>query len=194
MDSLATWVDHYGYIVLFSVVLLEMVALPISGQAVMAYCGFLVWQGKLTWITSIIVACTGATLGMYIAYWLGYKLGGPFFYRFGSRVHLGPDKMKKTSHWLEKYGSITIIFAYYIPGVRHFTGYLSGITKMPFGKFALFATTGAFIWGTVFVSLGRLLGQEWKHFYGAVNHYLLMGSVALIAGLLIVYLLRKNRN
>lgn len=165
LDSLASWVDQYGYVVLFLVVLLEMIALPVSGQTVMAYCGFLAWQERLDWVACIVIAGIGASLGMSFAYWIGYKLGGPFFNRYGSYIHLKPDKMEETSRWMERYGNFSIVFAYYIPGVRHITGYLSGITKMPFGRFALSAYTGAFIWGTVFVSLGGLLGQEWKHFY-----------------------------
>lgn len=194
MDSLMLWIDHYGYIVLFSVVMLELLALPISGQAVMAYCGFLAWKGSLNWAACIVTAGTGAALGITTARWLGMILGTRFFEKYGQRLHIGPERLKRITAWMEKYGSVTLIFAYYIPGVRHFTGYISGITKMPYLKFAVYAYTGAYIWAIIFVSLGRFLGEEWKRFYGVIDNYLLVGSVVIAVSLVTIYLIRKNNN
>jgi membrane protein DedA with SNARE-associated domain len=161
---------------------------------VMAYCGYLAWQGRLDWAASIVIAGTGAALGITIAYWVGNILGSPFFNKYGHRFHMGPDRMAQTEKWFEKYGDVTIVFAYYIIGVRHVTGYLSGIIKKPFHRFAVYAYIGAFLWAVVFVSIGKLFGQEWKHFYGLVDRYLFVGSFVLVVSIVIVYLVRKYRS
>lgn len=192
MDTIILWINHYGYIMLFLVVMLEMLALPISGQATMAYCGFLVWQGRLSWGASIGVAGTAASIGMTTAYWIGKTVGAPFFLRYGHHIHLSPTRMKQVSGWLDKHFKVTATFAYYIPGVRHFIGYLSGTSGIPFIKFATYIYIGAFLWAIIFVSLGRLLGHEWKYVDEVFNRYVFIGILIIIVGTILIYLFRNR--
>ena len=53
---------------------------------------------------------------MTISYWIGYKLGVPFFHKHGHRIHLGPDRLEKMSNWFENYGNKLLLIAYFIPG------------------------------------------------------------------------------
>ena len=164
MGNFTAYMDQFGYIVLFAALLLELIALPLPGEVLMSYTGFLIFKGNLNWLASILIAGTGASIGMTISYWIGFKLGKPFFEKYGHRFHMGPEKIEKTSLWFTKHGNKLLIIAYFIPGVRHITGYFSGITRLPFRTFSLFAYSGAFIWVTVFITIGKLLGPQWEHF------------------------------
>ena len=132
MGNFTAYMDQFGYIVLFASLLLELIALPLPGEVLMSYTGFLIYQGNLNWLASILIGGTGASIGMTLSYWIGFKLGKPFFEKYGHRFHMGPDKIEKTSHWFTKHGNKLLVFAYFIPGVRHITGYFSGITRLPF--------------------------------------------------------------
>ncbi|MFZ7943863.1 VTT domain-containing protein [Neobacillus sp. 19] len=191
MGNLTAYIDQFGYIVLFAALLLELLALPLPGEVLMGYSGFLVFQGHLNWVLSILTAGIGACLGMTISYWIGLKLGTPFFEKHGHRLHLGPDRIGKTSQWFSKHGNKLLIIAYFIPGVRHITGYFSGITRLPFRTFALFAYSGAFIWVTVFITLGKILGPQWEQFHSSIKKYLIIGGI-IAAILIIAYLLVKK--
>lgn len=79
MQFLTDWIEHYGYAILFLSLMLELIALPIPGEFLMGYTGVLVFQGKLSWIPGIVIAGIGSCTGMTISYWIGYKLGAPFF-------------------------------------------------------------------------------------------------------------------
>jgi len=65
--------------------------------------------------------------------------------------------LDKASKWFERYGNGLLAAAFFIPRVRHVTGYFSGISKLPYKRFALNAYIGAFIWTGTFISLGRIL-------------------------------------
>ncbi|MDA8224160.1 MAG: DedA family protein, partial [Desulfitobacterium hafniense] len=166
MNFITDLFNHYGYIVLFVALMLELIAFPTPGETLMTYCGFLVFQGRLNWGISVIVAALGVIVGITISYFISLTLGTPFFQKYGSYIHLGPDKLEKTSQWFERYGNGLLVIAYFIPGVRHITGYFSGIAKIPFKKFALNAYIGAFIWAGTFISLGKILGSNWEKFHG----------------------------
>ncbi|KEO83169.1 VTT domain-containing protein [Tumebacillus flagellatus] len=185
--------EHSGYIVLFGSLLLELIALPVPGEVLLSYAGLLIFQGRLNWGLSILVAGLGASAGISLSYWIGYRLGKPFFERYGSKFHLGPDKLEKTSQWFARYGNKMLIVGYFIPGVRHITGYFAGVTRIPFRKFALHAYTGAFLFTGTFISLGKVLGPKWDEFHHSIKKYLIIGGIIAAAAVVVVYLYRRYR-
>lgn len=180
MDLMA-WVNQYGYIVLFLALMLELVAFPLPGEVLMSYAGFLVFKGQLGWVPSIVTAAAGVSTGITVSYLVGYKLGVPFFHRYGKYVHMGPERLAKTSVWFQRYGNRMLALAYFIPGIRHITGYFSGITGIRYRKFGVYAYLGALFWVTTFISLGKLLGPQWEQFHSTVRNYLIAGSLVVVA-------------
>jgi len=185
--------NQYGYIILFIALVLELIAFPLPGEVIMTYCGFLVFQGKMNIMISILVATSGATLGITISYFIGTTLGYEFFNKYGSRFHLGPEKLKKTSTWFNTYGNTLLIVAYFIPGVRHITGYFSGITKIPYKKFAINAYLGALLWACTFISLGKTLGENWDKFHASIIKYTFIGSIIVATTIIIIYFYKNYK-
>lgn len=184
--------DHYGYWILGLGLMLEVLALPLPGEFLMSYAGLLAFQGTLSWPLAVLAAWIGSSLGVTAAYWIGYKAGRPFFEKVGPRIHLGADKLDKVSGWFERYGNKVLLIAYYIPGVRHFTGYFSGVTRLPFRIFATYAYIGSLIWTGLFITLGKILGPQWEHFHHSLSKYFLFAGI-LVAAYLIVYSFIKKR-
>lgn len=188
------WMDQYGYLILFLALMLELIIFGIPTEILMAYAGFLVFQGKMDWTMAILIAGIGSSMGISISYFIGRKLGYSFFNKFGHRIMMGPERLDKFSGWYGKYGFALIVVAYFIPGVRHITGYFSGVTRISFPKFAAFAYLGAFTWVSVYVSLGVALGPQWQIVHHSTK-YLILGSVllALVAVVIFLYKLLKGR-
>lgn len=88
MNEIIQLLNHYGYIVLFLSLLLELIIVPIPNEALMSYVGVLCYQGKMNIILSILFAGVGGVVGATISYWIGYKLGVPFFRKFGHYFHM----------------------------------------------------------------------------------------------------------
>ena len=193
MQSVIGLINHYGYIILFSALVLELIAFPLPGELMMTYCGFLVYQSQMNWIISIIVATAGVIVGITMSYFIGTKLGVKFFEKYGSYIHLGPNKIEKTSKWFKSSGNKLLILAYFIPGVRHITGYFSGITKISYKRFALNAYFGAFLWTATFISLGKVLGPNWDKFHSYISRYLIIGSIIISLIMIIIYAYRNHK-
>ncbi|AZN40782.1 VTT domain-containing protein [Paenibacillus albus] len=194
MGNLTAWLEHYGYGIIFLSLFLEMLALPLPGEMMMSYAGLFVYEGKLSWLLSIVSASAGVTGGVTLSYWIGYRLGKPFVAKYGHRVHLGEAQLARLTVWFEKYGDKLLFIAYFIPGVRHITGYFCGVTRMPFRRYALYAYSGAIFWVGLFISLGKVLGPKWETYHTTVNHYMILFGIA--SGLLAValYLYRKYKS
>ncbi|MBM7644140.1 membrane protein DedA with SNARE-associated domain [Scopulibacillus daqui] len=189
MPFITAWIEHYGYIVLFLSPMLELLALPLPGEFAMGYAGVLAYQGKLNWMLCIALACLGSCTGITLSYLIGYKLA-PFFNKYGHRIHMGPEKLEKMSRWFIHFGNKFLVIACFIPGIRHFTGYFSGITRISFRSYALYAYIGAFLWTSSFISLGKLLGPQWQQFHHSIKKYFLIGSLIIIMILALFYMLR----
>lgn len=183
----------YGYSVLFFGLLLEFIALPFPGETTMAYAGYLSYRGQLDFGTLIILAFFGTTIGMTITYFIGAKAGLPFIMKYGKWFLLKPDKLDKTQKWFSKYGYGLIFIGYFIPGVRHFTGYFSGIAAIPFRKFALYAYSGALFWVVLFLGIGKVFGPGWSAVFTLAHQYTayILAAIALLLISVVVYRYRK---
>lgn len=185
---------NYGYSVLFFGLLLEFIALPFPGETTMAFAGFLSYTGKLDFMTLIVLAFAGTTSGMTITYFVGLKAGMPFIQRYGKWFLFSPAKLEKTQRWFERYGSFLISIGYFIPGVRHFTGYFAGIIALPFRKFALYAYGGALLWVLAFLGIGKLFGPQWMGIFHLFELYALwiVSGILAIAALIFLYRYRRG--
>lgn len=159
----------------------------------MAFAGFLSYTGRLDFLTLVVVAFAGTTVGMTITYFIGLKAGLPFIQRYGKWFLFSPAKLEKTQHWFERYGSFLISIGYFIPGVRHFTGYFAGIIALPFRKFALYAYGGALVWVIIFLGIGKVFGPQWMGIFHLFEVYALwiVSGVAALAALIAVFRYRR---
>lgn len=155
----------------------------------MAYAGYLSYAGTLDYGKLVLLAFLGTTIGMTITYFIGKWAGLPFIQKYGKWVLLSPDKLQKTQKWFQRYGYWLIFLGYFIPGVRHFTGYFAGIIALSFRKFVLYAYSGALFWVILFLSIGKLFGPQWDVIFHLVELYALRiaGAVGFMILLYIIY-------
>ncbi len=188
LASIHTLFNNYGYWVLLGALILELLAFPLPGETLMSYCGYLVYKGKLNYGISLLVAFAGITIGVTISYFIGKTLGIGFFKKYGKYVHLGPKKLDKVSKWFDSYGNKLLVVTYFIPGVRHITGYTAGVTNVSYKKFATHSYLGAFIWSFAFISLGKVLGGKWDKLHANAGKYavILCIIVALLVGAILI--------
>ncbi|MBT2726790.1 VTT domain-containing protein [Bacillus sp. ISL-75] len=194
MSYLITLFEQHSYLILFLGIFLELMALPISGEFLMSYAGYFVFQGKMNYLLALMTVFVSGGAGITVTYWIGKAGGYKLIEKYGKYIHLGPERYKKTAAWFERSGSKLLVFAYFIPGIRHFTGYISGISRMPFRKFIVPAYIGSFLWGFCFITLGKVLGPRWEAFHQAARKYFLI-FIIVIAVFLAGYLVyRFNKN
>lgn len=186
MSYLMTLFEQHSYLILFIGISLELMALPISGEFLMSFAGYFVFQGKMNYSLALLTVFVAGGAAITITYWIGKAGGYKLIEKYGKYIHMGPARYKKISTWYEHSGSRLLIFAYFIPGVRHFTGYISGISKMSFRKFLLLAYTGSFLWGFSFITLGKVLGPHWKDFHQLTSKYS-MDFIMILAILVVSY-------
>ncbi|PEC57352.1 alkaline phosphatase [Bacillus cereus] len=164
--------QQYGYYVVLVGLLLEYIALPFPGEPTLAYAGFLSHKGDLSLPILILLSFIGTSAGMTFQYFLGNKLGMPFIQKYGKYVFLTQKKINLTKMWFDKYGYFLIFIAFFIPGVRHFTGYFAGIINLPFRRFAMTIYSGALFWVSFFLMGGYWLGENLDEIFQILGQHI----------------------
>jgi membrane protein DedA with SNARE-associated domain len=159
----------------------------------MAFSGHMVYLGKFNLGIVLLCAFLGATLGTTITYFLGKKLGLPFFEKYGKYFFMHPKTLLKLKKWFGKYGNKLLLVSYFIPGVRHFTGYFSGILGIRLRTFLFFNHLGAFLWIFTYVMLGNIFGEQVEHLVHLISAYFGKVVLYLILGVALVLLLKRLR-
>ncbi|WP_377866647.1 DedA family protein [Bacillus sp. R86525] len=158
MELVQQVITDYGYLAIFLMLLLGIVGLPIPDEVIMTVVGYFTNINVLNYELAILVSFVGALLGTVISYMIGKKAGRPFIDKYGKWIGLKEKRMNKVAKWMEKYGPYSLVFGYFIPGTRHITCYLSGVSKMNLKTYILFAAIGAFLWCFTFITIGRGVG------------------------------------
>ncbi|MDA7028065.1 DedA family protein [Bacillus sp. CLL-7-23] len=158
MDFAKELISLYGYFAIFGLLVLGIIGLPIPDEVMMTFVGYMSSIHILNYQLSILISFLGALSGMLVSYFLGNKIGKPLLDKYGKWIGLTVKRLETVHHWFNKYGPWTIVFGYFIPGVRHVTCYLSGMNEMKMKKFLIFAGAGAFIWCLVFITIGYTIG------------------------------------
>lgn len=150
---------HYGSLALFFLLALGILALPVPDETLMVAAGFLISRGKLNLPFTVVAAYLGAICGITLSYIIGRYGGSLLLEKYGHYIRLTDKRIEKTRLWFSRIGMWALFIGYFIPGVRHFTGYIVGSVRIPFSRFALFAYSGAVVWSSVFLSIGYLIGR-----------------------------------
>lgn len=164
--------QQYGYYVVLVGLLLEYIALPFPGEPTLVYAGYLVHTGDLNLLILIILSFIGTSVGMTIQYFLGNKLGMPFVQKYGKYVFLTQRKIDLTKMWFDKYGYFLLFIGFFIPGVRHFTGYFVGIINLSFRRFAIIIYSGALFWVSFFLIGGYWLGDKMHYVFSMMGQHI----------------------
>jgi membrane protein DedA with SNARE-associated domain len=196
LDFLTHWLAHYGALGLFFLMALGVIGAPIPEETTLTFAGVLVHRGILQPVPAFLAACLGCACGISVSYFLGRTLGLRLVVRFGRFLRITPEKLEKAHAFFGRAGHWSLLFGYFLPGIRHLTAVAAGTTRLAYPDFALFAYAGALVWSFLFVTLGVFLGGQWMRVSDRIHHNLGVTSAVLagcvVVGLLVRWLLARR--
>jgi len=195
-NLLSDFFARYGYWVVFFGVMLENAGLPVPGETVLLFAGFLAFHGRIGLVPAILIAIVGATLGDSLGFCLGRYGGVAFINRFLRRTAWVAKRYDEAQRLFVKYGQWAVFTARFIAGLRVFSGILAGVLLMPYPRFLLFNFTGAVAWAVAIGSVGFLFGSSWERLVGVLGHLddavlIFVGAGAL--AVLVIHLVRRRK-
>jgi len=181
MELVLAWISRYGYFGIFSLLVLGIVGLPIPDETLLTFAGYLVFRGQLRLGPTYLAAVAGSACGITLSYSMGRLTGYFLIEKYGPKLHIKMDRVRRVHDWFRRVGGFTLTFGYFVPGVRHLTAYVAGASKLEVPTFALFAYSGSVLWTASFIALGYFLGDQWRKVPELAEAYVLIAAGALAA-------------
>jgi len=177
-DFLISLILNWGYLSIIVLMAMESSNLPIPREIVMPFAGYLVYLGKLDFITVVLAGTLGNLIGSILSYWGGMYIGRTAILKYGKYVLISEKKLNWADSWFAKYGHKAVFISRMLPVIRTFISTPAGITKMDFKKFVLYTTLGSLPWNFALAYLGIYLGPNWN---SMINFFHMFDIVIIFA-------------
>lgn len=138
-------------------------------------------------------------LAVFVAAVAGDQLGYLIGRRYGPRVFARPDgrffrreHADRAAAFFERFGSVAVVLARFVPVVRTFGPMTAGIGRMPRTRFTVYNAVGGVLWAVGILAVGFTFGG-----IPFVAHHIELITMALAAGSVLpvaVGLLRRRRD
>ncbi|MEN9646556.1 MAG: hypothetical protein RL238_3225 [Actinomycetota bacterium] len=197
IDWAAELIDTIGLVGVAVLIALESIVPPIPSELVLLLSGFNVSEGRFGFVAAVIAATIGSVAGALALYGVGAWVSEERLERLlatvGRFVGLRRDDIDRGFRWFERHGRAVVFFGRLIPLVRSVVSLPAGADRMPLRTFLPYTLAGSLLWNTVWISIGRALGENWRKAerWGEVIE--LAAIVVLVVGL-VVLVVRSRRH
>jgi len=147
---------EYGYAALVVVLLLDSSGVPWPTEATLVVAGVAARNGHFSFAFAVLASAFGSALGSSLSYYLGRRMGPTLMRRIAYFFRLTPEHLDKVDAWFKRYGDKAAFFGRFIPFVRNFTGFPSGVGGVDFRKYLLYSVAGYTLYILFALSLGYL--------------------------------------
>ena len=183
-ESIPFLIMQYGiyiYAILFFIIFLEtglVVFNFLPGDGLLFSAGIVAASGELeySWLLVSLTFATflGNTSNHFIGRWMGMKF-------FNKEKKDRNEYLSIAFFYFEKYQGMAILLSRFVPFMRSFIPFVSGVSKMQIALFTFFNLIGGILWISLYVSLGFFFGEiPWvKANFGKV-FLLMIGIMVLI--------------
>ena len=187
--NILNWFAEMGYIGILLGLMVEI----IPSELVLGYGGYLVGMGKMHFVGAVIAGVVGGTIAQLFLYWAGYYGGRTFLLKYGKYIFIKESHIIMAEEWFQRYGVGVVFTARFIPVVRHAISIPAGIARMPAWTFTFYTVAAVIPWTILFLSLGRILGENWQQIREITAPYLIP-----VAGfsftLIMLYIIWKKKS
>ena len=195
LADLAQWaidiVYAFGYVgVAVLIGLVNLHLLPIPSQLILGLAGFLIGQGRFSFVLVLVASTLGAMAASLVLYALGLWIGEESLRKFFGRIErfklVFVADLERASEVFEHHGGKAILIGHIFPGIGALISIPAGITRMPIlGRFMAYTVCGCILWNGAFILLGLALGSNWpvrKHYTSVLEYAAL---AAIVGGVLL---------
>ncbi|MEE6132515.1 DedA family protein [Priestia flexa] len=187
LTDLLELLTSFGYIGIALGLMVEI----IPSEVVLAYGGYMVTKGTITFWGAVIAGIIGGTIAQWFLYWIGAYGGRPFLQKYGKYLFIREKHLDVSEKWFREYGTGIVFSARFVPVVRHAISIPAGIAKMSFWKFTFLTILAMIPWSMLFIYLGIQLKENWINIEEIATNYTIPFIVFAFVGVVLYFVFKK---
>lgn len=198
ISALQTIFDRFGWFGVFALMIFENATGITPAEIILAFAGWMLIERHGIPASFIplagFYAGLGSTLGASIPYWIARRGGRPLIERFAKFFHIHLRYIEKIEEQCHQWGAWIVLAGRVIPGVRPLISIPAGLVRIPFHKFFFATLIGSYVWSTVLIGAGYVLGHEWLLIVDYISTHvpLVLSAVLLLASVYLLYRYRAS--
>lgn len=197
LSATQTIYDAWGWFGVALLLTFENATGIMPSEIILALAGWMLISEHQLPVSMIFIgglyAAIGSTLGASITYWAARLGGRPLVDKFARWVRIDSAHIVRAENQFHYWGAGLVLVGRVMPGIRTLINIPAGLARMPFLTFLVATFIGAYIWCTLLIGAGYVLGHEWtliSQYLKQYFPYLLAGGLAVIAAY--VFLTRRS--
>lgn len=191
LSALQNIFDQFGWAGVFGLMVFENATGITPSEIILAFAGWMLIErhGISPAFIPIagLYAGLGSAVGSSITYWVARFGGRPVVDRFAHILRIDTALIAKAEDQMHRWGSGVVLIGRVIPGIRTLVSIPAGLAKIPFVKFFTATFFGAYLWCTLLIGAGYILGHEWMLISDYIKTHLplvfTLGAFAMLAWL-----------
>jgi membrane protein DedA with SNARE-associated domain len=194
LGALEPWIHHYGVAAVGAILILESLGLPLPGESLLVIAAILAGRGDLSFPGLLISAWAGSVIGDNIGYLIGRMLGHRLVYRYGAKIGLTAERLRRVEGVFARYGPVTVAFARFFNVLRQLNGVVAGTVHMEWRRFIAFNALGGALWVLAWTMGGFYLSRHGARIDEALHKLGFLGAAfaAVALGLILAYLFGRR--
>jgi membrane protein DedA with SNARE-associated domain len=180
------WLESYGYLVVFLLVMLESIGVPVPGETALIVAALYAGSTHkldIWWV--IAAAIAGAIIGDNIGFSIGRYGGAKVLLRYGHKIHLHEDRLKIGIWLFRRHGGKVVFWGRFVSVLRTWAAFLAGTNKMAWPRFLFFNAAGAIVWATLYGLLYYFFGSVLSRLSTTINVTLAVVGLLLIVAFIV---------
>lgn len=157
------FIKTYGAFAIFAMIYLESMGSPVPGETGVIAASLLAAQGELSIVSVYFAVLAGAILGDSTGFLVGRLGGNTLLRRFGPRIGLTEERLDNIEQRFTKGGLWIVVVARFVPLMRQINGLLAGSLAMPFPRFLMAQSAGAFLWTSLYTLGPYFFSEAFRH-------------------------------
>ncbi len=159
VDVIKEIAEKYGYLSVFTGILLENLGIPLPGETITIVGGFLAGSGELNYGLVLASAASGAFIGGVCGYFIGKYGGWTLMQKLAKVFRVSDKQLAEIKGKFADNAVKAVFFGRFIALLRIFASPMAGVVEMPLPQFLGVNFASSLSWATIMTGIAYTVGK-----------------------------------
>ncbi len=159
VDVIKEIAEKYGYLSVFTGILLENLGIPLPGETITIVGGFLAGSGELNYWLVLASAASGAFIGGVCGYFIGKYGGWALMQKLAKIFRVSDKQLEEIKSKFADNAVKAVFFGRFIALLRIFASPMAGVVAMPLPQFLGVNLASSLSWAAIMTGIAYTVGK-----------------------------------
>lgn len=197
MDFITNFINDYGLLAMFLIIMLEYACFPVSSEIVLPFSGAFASANNINYFVLLPLSIIAGLIGTGFCFFVGWYGGGAILQAITRKFPKSKKGLDAANQKFIEHGAAAVCLGRVIPLIRTYIALIAGASKLnPVTYFAASAL-GITVWNTLLIGLGYILHENYQFvaiYYERYKHNLVPVALICLTALVCNFIYKKSKN